>query len=800
MIYCINPQCSQRQEPDTASDCQACHTTLLINHRYRLIRPLRPLDRTHPYAEIFEVEDLEDDRRLKVLKVLKNNCPKLVELFKQEAKLLIDLTHPGIPRAEEQFSLSLSNAQELHCLVMEKIEGQNLEQWLEQNGRISQDLALDWLQQLAEILDYVHERGFFHRDIKPSNIMLRPNGKLVLIDFGTSRRVTRTVIDGRNVTVVYSEGYTAPEQLDGRAVPQSDFYSLGRTFAHLLTGRHPNDIPRNPQTDSLVWRRSEQQVSAPLADLIDQLMTRSLQNRPKTTDEILRRIKEIKQPAYSRLVLKFLKVGAVVLVGASGIYGSYWYLNGVGGCSKIGFRRFPTSDKLSCGEEILVQGPTVPNKREGVNAFAAGDYKKAVELLNKAWQQQHDPETLIYLNNARLLEQEANAPLMKPKAYTIAVAAPIDRNRSTALEILRGVAQAQNEINQGNKLNGRRLKVLIADDAYDPAQAQQIAEKLVSKRDILAVVGHFSSDTSLEAVKVYQQHNLVMITPTSTSEDLSRFGKAPNHVFFRMVPSDRVTAQAMATYLINNAHQKKVAVFYDSQSKYSQSLREEFGKSFHAAGGQVIEINEKEKFDLSDLFFKASAGIKQARQKGATALVLLPKSQTSSKAFLNALDVIKTNQGRYWIVGGDSLYNTEIEMGVKDAKNHLVVATPWHSSSSPNPNFLKESKSLWKEDVSCWCRALTYDATRTLITALEKQPQPKRDDLQKALAAPTFQANGATGKICFDSSGERRESKIQLAKVVPSKSSPSGYEFVPVNPPTAQAAKGAPVRFHQPIN
>jgi branched-chain amino acid transport system substrate-binding protein len=139
-------------------------------------------------------------------------------------------------------------------------------------------------------------------------------------------------------------------------------------------------------------------------------------------------------------------------------------------------------------------------------------------------------------------------------------------------------------------------------------------------------------------------------------------------------------------------------------------------------------------------------------------------------------------------------------MGVKDAKNHLVVATPWHSSSSPNPNFLKESKSLWKEDVSCWCRALTYDATRTLITALEKQPQPKRDDVQKALAAPTFQANGATGKICFDSSGERRESKIQLATVASSNDSPSGYEFVPVNPPTVQAAKGAPVRFHQPTN
>jgi serine/threonine protein kinase len=504
MIYCINPQCSQRQEPDTAIDCQACHTTLLINHRYRLIRPLRNLDRAHPYAEIFEVEDLEDDRTLKVLKVLNSYCPKLVELFRQEAKLLIELTHPGIPRAEEQFSLSLSNAQELHCLVMEKIEGQNLEQWLEQNGRISQEVALDWLEQLAKILDYVHQNQLFHRDIKPSNIMRKPDGKLVLIDFGTARRVTQTVIEGRNVTVVYSEGYTAPEQFEGRAVPQSDFYALGRTFVHLLKDRHPNDIPRNPQTDSLVWRPSEQQVSGLLADLIDQLITRSWQNRPKTTHEILRRIKEIKHPTYSRLLLKLLKVSVVVLVGGGAIYGSYWYATGVGGCSKIWFRRFPLGDKLSCGEEILVPGAALQDKQQGVNAFAAGDYKKAIRLLDKAWQQQHDPETSIYLSNAQLLEQEANAPLMKPKAFTIAVAAPLTNNKDTAQEILRGVAQAQKEFNQRNKLNGMGLKVLIADDENKPAQAKQIAENLVSKRDIPAVVGHFASDTSVAAVEVYQ--------------------------------------------------------------------------------------------------------------------------------------------------------------------------------------------------------------------------------------------------------------------------------------------------------
>jgi ABC-type branched-subunit amino acid transport system substrate-binding protein len=72
-----------------------------------------------------------------------------------------------------------------------------------------------------------------------------------------------------------------------------------------------------------------------------------------------------------------------------------------------------------------------------------------------------------------------------------------------------------------------------------------------------------------------------------------------------------------------------------------------------------------------------------------------------------------------------------------------------------------------------------------LITALEKQQQPNRDDVRKALANPTFQAKGATGEIRFSSSGDRLESNIQLVKVV---RSPSGYDFVLANSSTAQAA------------
>lgn len=287
MSYCINPNCRIRENPDNVEFCLACGNPLLINDRYWLNRPLRHLHNS-PYFDVFEVDDRGTP---KVLKSLTSNQPKYIKLFEQEAKILINLNHRGIPNAElgEYFPFVLSNGRTLRCLVMERIEGQNLEQWLQENEPISQDLALQWLRELAEILGYVHQQGFFHRDVKPSNIMLKPDGKLVLIDFGTAREVTQTVVEGRDVTVVHSYGYTAPEQMQGRAVPQSDFFALGRTFVYLLTGQPPDSFRRDSQTEQLIWSHARQ-VSEPLANFIDKLMAPLVENRPQNTQIILQHI------------------------------------------------------------------------------------------------------------------------------------------------------------------------------------------------------------------------------------------------------------------------------------------------------------------------------------------------------------------------------------------------------------------------------------------------------------------------------------------------------------------------------
>lgn len=337
MNYCINPKCLHRENPDNLAACQSCNTPLLVNNRYRLLRPLRELDEFSP-TDIFEVDD---GGTLKVLKVLKR--PKWSEMFQREARVLQQLRHPGIPKVEPDgyFTLSPSQgAKELHCLVMEKIEGKNLENWVNLYGKIPQNLAIDWLKQLADILKVVHEKDLFHRDIKPSNIMLRPDGQLVLIDFGTVREVTGTYLakvgSDRQITGIISPGYTPPEQAAGKAVPQSDFFALGRTLVHLLAERHPVDLPENPKTGELVWLQNAPQISPALADLIDEMMAPFPGKRPQNARVILQRLEAVKnnrgyalKPSRLLAGIMLALLGVMSLGGLRNAAAAYYYNRGL---------------------------------------------------------------------------------------------------------------------------------------------------------------------------------------------------------------------------------------------------------------------------------------------------------------------------------------------------------------------------------------------------------------------------------------------------------------------------------------
>ncbi|QJB46864.1 RDD family protein [Dolichospermum flos-aquae] len=99
-------------------------------------------------------------------------------------------------------------------------------------------------------------------------------------------------VAGQQVTGIISAGYTPPEQMNGKAVPQSDFFALGRTFVYLLTSKYPQDFAEDSRTGTLIWRDDTAGISQKLLDLIDYLMSPFPGNRPKDTQEILYRLAE----------------------------------------------------------------------------------------------------------------------------------------------------------------------------------------------------------------------------------------------------------------------------------------------------------------------------------------------------------------------------------------------------------------------------------------------------------------------------------------------------------------------------
>jgi serine/threonine protein kinase len=290
MSLCINPKCLQPQNSDQVLFCESCGSEMLLNVKYQAVRLM---SNKGGFGDTYEVSERGVS---KVLKVLKSDNAKAIELFNREFRVLKNLTNKnilGIPHVKDFFLYHPGNSsQDIYCLVMERINGLDLEEYLRARKKpIDEKMAIGWISQLADILEQVHNEGILHRDIKPSNIMLQPDGQLVLIDFGAAKEAAAS-IPGQS-TLIYTPGYAAPEQHQtGRTSPKSDFFALGRTFVYLLTATHPIEL-YDSYNDAFLWRNRSKNISPSFLDLIDRLMQEEPHLRPKDVTEIIAAIKDL---------------------------------------------------------------------------------------------------------------------------------------------------------------------------------------------------------------------------------------------------------------------------------------------------------------------------------------------------------------------------------------------------------------------------------------------------------------------------------------------------------------------------
>ena len=209
-------------------------------------------------------------------------------LFDIEAQVLYQLgNHDQIPRLLAHFE----DNQEFY-LAQELIEGEPLTQEFVGGSLWHEERVIALLQDLLQVLTFVHQQHVIHRDIKPSNLIRRKHdGRIVLIDFGAVKQASTQVVNlqsGQTKTIsIGTQGYTPKEQLGGNPRFSSDVYAVGIIGIQALTAIHPRRLQENSQTGEIEWRNHAKQVSPELAAILDQMVRYDFRVRYPTAAEAL---------------------------------------------------------------------------------------------------------------------------------------------------------------------------------------------------------------------------------------------------------------------------------------------------------------------------------------------------------------------------------------------------------------------------------------------------------------------------------------------------------------------------------
>lgn len=175
---------------------------------------------------------------IKVLKPEFSNDKNFVTKFRIEAQASAGLTHPNIVNVYD-----VVDDEGIYCIVMELVEGITLKQYIEQNGRLNMETAINFSIQIASGLEAAHENHIIHRDIKPQNIIVSKNGNIKVTDFGIAKAASSNTLTSGAMGSVH---YISPEQArGGYSDERSDIYSLGITMYEMVTGRVPFEGDNN---------------------------------------------------------------------------------------------------------------------------------------------------------------------------------------------------------------------------------------------------------------------------------------------------------------------------------------------------------------------------------------------------------------------------------------------------------------------------------------------------------------------------------------------------------------------------
>lgn len=429
--------------------------------------------------------------------------------------------------------------------------------------------------------------------------------------------------------------------------------------------------------------------------------------------------------------------------------------------------------------------PSGPDKKAAAEKLKAGDVNSAQSLWRAALgKDSSDAEVLINLENQRVLD--SGKPYVTIVVGTMLTGAA--DNIQAGRDQLQGAYVAQKEFNQNNgaRLGGKLVRLLIANggdsDRFVPQVANQIVELAKNDPTVVGVMGWPYSAHAQAAIRVLGKAQVPMITGTASSDDLT--GVSP--YFFRVAPSNQEQAKVAAKYAKSKMNAKNVVVFQDPANTYSRSLAESFMQEFRQEGGTIlgpVSYTLKDETSISQALDDA------LQLSPAPDMIYFAGYSDDVSVLLKDLPE-KPNTQNLQILGGDALYNLGGYPANNSGFNRLrftAFAYPdeWDvlGHGSQKPSFYKDYPDAFDPNRRhqgspygftrpAFNVVLGYDAMLALLSACENAtkggtntltPEVVKDALTQITGTKAIQ--GASGQISFGADGNPLEKPIVMLRV-----------------------------------
>jgi branched-chain amino acid transport system substrate-binding protein len=482
----------------------------------------------------------------------------------------------------------------------------------------------------------------------------------------------------------------------------------------------------------------------------------------------------------------------------------------------------------SFGRQLFLYPPNqeiVKLQIEGTQFYQQGLYYQAFKCFLWAWQKEQDiyqtgnPEVLIYLNNSLIEYKQALFQEQGIQISTLAVVVPFYHNQGqVAAEILRGVAQLQlqanlqcfdkiglgaeislNEIKLHKCLtinNTDRLialKILIVNDPnnlYDPYnQTAENLAKLAPKLNLIAIIGHYSSEMTKKALQFYPKQGLLLVNASSTSNDLSHLSGGESLSFFRVTTPDSINVPRLADYLMQKFSEKKqtivVAIIYNINSHYSTSYKTFLKEYLEHNTNKFFFL--KECGYLSESYYQIQDYLEEIKQNNVDVIIIIPDGGIEPNSLNNVGLISRLNLNNCLIAGSATFYQENVLHWIHEQSQHnlsnkdgckIVACIPWHWYSEENgchsnnvlaQKFCQIGTQLWGNENLSWRSATAFDAVLILLRILEKYDIQDNQSLlihmNQYFKEKRNQVRGVTGMIEFDEKGDRINPPTEIVTV-----------------------------------